>query len=88
MWGDELQLPKPGLSDPDEAEGAEEEEGLTEEEEEEQARAEMGEVCSDCGVEFADANGSAALCQECFDTAESLGDKRHPPLSRYPVTNA
>lgn len=84
---DETPLPKPEPQDPDEGFDVEEEDEETVEEEEEQARAENGEVCSDCGAEFADANGSAALCADCFATAEDIGAK-HPPLSRYPVTNA
>jgi len=93
MYGDETELPKPEPQNPDEALDNDEplEEELTEEEEEEQARAENGEVCADCGAEFADANGSPALCADCFATAESLtlpNGIKHPPLSQYPVTNA
>lgn len=87
---DETSLPKPEPQNPDETPDADEdglEEELTEDEEEEQARAENGEVCADCGAEFADANYSPALCADCFATAESVGGK-HPPLSKYPVTNA
>ncbi len=87
----ELELPKPGPINPDEQEdleAEEEEDELTEDEEEEQARAELGEVCENCGEEFEDANGSPALCADCFAVAEDIGEKDHAPLSKYPVVKA
>jgi len=38
-------------------------------------------VCENCGDEFEDANGSPALCADCFATAEDIGEKEHAPLS-------
>ncbi len=91
---DETPLPKPVPQNPDEVPDADEDglepegEELTEDEEQEQARAEMGEVCADCGDEFEDANGSPALCADCFATAEDIGEKEHAPLSKYPVVKS
>ena len=91
---DELELPKPGPTNPDEQEDSEveeeetEDEQLTEDEEEEQARAELGEVCENCGEEFTEANGKPALCADCFAVAEDIGEKDHAPLSKHPVITA
>ncbi len=89
MFGDALEFPKKEPQNPDDASFTEEEENedeLTEDEEEEAARTVNGEICSDCGAEFTEANGTASLCQSCFETAEDLGEK-HDPLSRHPVTS-
>jgi hypothetical protein len=92
MYGDELHLPKPGLSDPDEVEPLEDDDGVedetTEEEDELAARAEAGEVCENCGEEFTESNGKLALCADCFAIAEDAGEKEHAPLSKFPVIAA
>jgi len=94
MQGDETPLPKPEPQNPDETSNNEDfavededEDEETEQEGEERARAELGEVCANCGDEFTESNGKPALCADCFATAEDVGEK-HDPLSKYPVAAA
>jgi formylmethanofuran dehydrogenase subunit E len=67
----------------DESEDEEEVEDFSDVEEE--AAVEQGEVCSDCGERFTEANGMEVLCQDCHEAAEDRGETGIPPLSKFPL---
>lgn len=74
------------LSDEDEIEPQEgqEDEEVEELDEEDKQKIEDGEVCSNCGGTFAEAQGVESICPDCFKTmtAEDRGDL---PESKSPT---